>query len=350
VRQEITRTNRELGSLLSVAALPAAQVRERLASAETLVEYFGEGDRLFAFVVTKCGVKAVKLDGGAVARLARAYRAVLNERTSRDYLAASKRLHDAAFGPLLPHVGTGLLTVVPHGALHNVPFASLHDGRNFLVQQRDVRLLPSASVLPFLLRPADGSGLLVLGNPDLGNPQLDLPGAEQEARLLQRRVRGTQVLLRREASETALRRLGPKFKEIHFAMHGKFDAQNAMASGLYMARDAENDGILSVGELYDMQLNADLVVLSACETALGDVSHGDDMVGLTRGFLFAGTRSIVSSLWEVDDNATRDLMVAFYEQRGTHGKAGGLRQAQLAVMKKYPHPYYWAAFQMSGLS
>jgi CHAT domain-containing protein len=205
-------------------------------------------------------------------------------------------------------------------------------------------------VLPFLGTGASGgNGLLILGNPDLGNRNLDLPGAEQEAKVLERINRGARVLLRSQATETALRKFGPQYREIHFAMHGKFDSSNAMSSGLYMAKDAENDGVLSVSELYDLQLNADLVVLSACETALGDTSKGNDVVGLNRGFLFAGARSIVSSLWEVDDNATRDLMVAFYQQRARHGKAGGLRQAQLATLKKYPHPYYWAAFQMSGL-
>jgi CHAT domain-containing protein len=350
VRQDISRANPELGSLVTVSALPTADVQKRLQSGETLVEFFGEGDRLFAFVVTQNRVKAVRLDAKAVAEHARAFRTSMTDSSSRDYQARGKRLYEATLAPVMSYMDSGPLTVVPHAELHYVPFAALHDGSKYLIQKVDLRLLPSASVLPFLGNAGSkGNGLLILGNPDLGNRSLDLPGAEEEARMLQRINRGARTLLRAQASETALRKMGPQFREIHFAMHGKFDSVNAMSSGLYMARDAENDGVLSVGELYDLQLNVDLVVLSACETALGDASKGDDVVGLNRGFLFAGARSIVSSLWEVDDNATRDLMVAFYKQRGKHGKAGGLRQAQLATLAKYPHPYYWAAFQMSGL-
>lgn len=350
VRREAVRGDVQLGSLLSASALSTADVQKHLRPGETLLEYFGEGERLFAFVVTQKGVKALRLDARQVAQHARAFRKVLTDSASRDYQAAGRRLHDAALAPALPHVGTGQLTIVPHGDLHYVPFAALHDGRNYLIQKTELRLLPSASVLPFLgTGAAVGNGLLILGNPDLGDAKHDLPGAEQEARVLERMNKGARVLLRKQASETALRKLGPQYREIHFAMHGKFDSANAMSSGLYMAKDSDNDGVLSVGELYDLQLNVDLVVLSACETALGDTSKGNDVVGLNRGFLFAGARSIVSSLWEVDDNATRDLMVAFYQQRARHGKAGGLRQAQLSTLAKYPHPYYWAAFQMSGL-
>jgi CHAT domain-containing protein len=95
-------------------------------------------------------------------------------------------------------------------------------------------------------------------------------------------------------------------------------------------------------------LNADLVTLSACETALGKVATGDDVVGFTRGFLYAGARSLISSLWQVDDQATRDLMVAFYSNLQSMTKDEALRQAQLKVKKQYQHPYYWAAFVLTG--
>ena len=114
------------------------------------------------------------------------------------------------------------------------------------------------------------------------------------------------------------------------------------------ARDADRDGWLRAKDLYRLRLNADLITLSACETALGKVSGGDDVVGFTRGFLYAGARSIVSSLWKVDDLATRDLMVDFYRGLPKLGKAESLRQAQLGVMKRLPHPFYWAAFQVTG--
>ena len=105
---------------------------------------------------------------------------------------------------------------------------------------------------------------------------------------------------------------------------------------------------MSVNEIFSLNLNADLVTLSACETGLGKVSHGDDIVGFTRGFLYAGANAIVSSLWRVDDLATSFLMTTFYANLKTMGKGEALRQAQLAAKKKYPSPYHWAAFQLTG--
>jgi len=105
---------------------------------------------------------------------------------------------------------------------------------------------------------------------------------------------------------------------------------------------------LRAGDLYNLSLSADLVTLSACETALGKVSTGDDVVGFTRGFLYAGTRSLIASWWQVDDEATRDLMVNFYTNLSKMSKDEALRQAQLKVKEQYSHPYYWAAFLLTG--
>ena len=97
-----------------------------------------------------------------------------------------------------------------------------------------------------------------------------------------------------------------------------------------------------------MKLDADLITLSACETGLSKIANGDDLVGLTRGFLYAGSSSIVASLWKVDDLATAQLMTRFYNEMDRADKREALRTAQLETKKKYPHPYYWASFQLIG--
>ena len=136
---------------------------------------------------------------------------------------------------------------------------------------------------------------------------------------------------------------------LHFAAHALFDSENPLNSALLLAPDKENDGWLRAGDLYSLTLNADLVTLSACETALGKITKGDDVVGFTRGFLYAGTNSIVSSLWQVDDQATSILMQQFYKNMETNDKCSSLRKAQLKVKEAYnAHPYYWAAFQITG--
>jgi CHAT domain-containing protein len=157
------------------------------------------------------------------------------------------------------------------------------------------------------------------------------------------------VLLRKQASKTAVMKFSDQFRYVHFACHGIFNPDNPMESGLMLSSDDQKDGMLTVNDLYDMRLNADLVTLSACETALGNVSNGDDVVGFTRGFLYAGASSIVSSLWEVSDEATSILMQEFYNNLKDRDKRTALRLAQLKIKETYnSHPYFWAAFQLTG--
>jgi CHAT domain-containing protein len=123
-----------------------------------------------------------------------------------------------------------------------------------------------------------------------------------------------------------------------------------MSSRLLLANTGKEDGSLTVSELYSIHLDADLVTMSACETGLGKIFNGDDLVGLTRGFLYAGSSNVVASLWQVDDLATSELMKRFYiNMKNNMPKRDALRQAQLDTRKEFPHPLYWAAFFLTGL-
>jgi len=255
------------------------------------------------------------------------------------------------FKPLEGALGSRNLTIVPHGVLHYVPFNALFSNDAYLIDRYNIRVLPSASVIQFLVdRKSEQLGnLLVLGNPDLGDPKYDLPGAEEEAKTIAGNLSGTKLLTRNLATETAVISIGGQFRSVHFACHGTFNADEPLTSGLLLAGDNRNDGRLTVEELYDINLPADLITLSACETALGKVSNGDDVVGFTRGFLYAGANSIVSSLWQVDDIATSKLMMRFYSNLKSMDKRSSLRAAQLYVKSTYnAHPFYWAAFQITG--
>jgi len=158
----------------------------------------------------------------------------------------------------------------------------------------------------------------------------------------------SRALVRAAASKSAVKELGNGFSILHFATHGKFDANAPLSSGIYLAKGRESDGVLTVSDLYSLRWDVDLVTLSACETGLGKVANGDDVIGLTRGFLYAGARSIVASLWEVDDAATEQLMESFYRNLGTSGKREALRLAQIETRQKFPEPWFWAAFNILG--
>lgn len=349
-REKIVSAAPELASLVTVLPLSAAEIQGLIGYDEALVEYFYEDDELVAFMVTREAVRGIKLDGGDLGDLVGTFRVALSDHKSDAYLATAQKLYRRLVAPLVGMLGRPKLTIVPHGELHYLPFSALHDGRAFLIDRFAVRLLPSGSVLKYLKgrgKPAPQE-LLVFGNPDLGDPKWDLRGAEAEALEIARRRSGSTVLLGRKASETVIKKVGGQFRYLHLASHGKFNSDRPLESGILLAGDGENDGRLTVSELYDLKLNADLATLSACETGLGALRNGDDVVGLTRGFLYAGARAIVASLWPVSDEATYDLMTEFYAKLQLSGKRDALRAAQREAREKYPHPFFWAAFQITG--
>jgi len=340
----------ELASLVSVSHLTADEIRARIPTDETLVEYYRDGEDLFAFVVTTQDLRAVRLDGRNLEVDVLNFRAALMDVKSPAHLEVSKRLYRRLVAPVEGLLTKPNLLVVAHGALHYLPFNALHGDSGYLIERFRIRMLPSASVLKYLRpgRPGKAAGMLAFGNPDLGDPRLDLRHAQAEAVAVSGAIPKSRALVRGQATETALKRFGQGFAYIHIASHGEFDPDQPLRSALRLAKDAENDGALTIGELYSLRLDADLVTLSACETGLGKISNGDDVVGLTRGFLYAGSGSIVASLWKVDDLATADLMTRFYGHLARGDRREALRAAQLETRGKYPHPFYWAAFQLTG--
>lgn len=339
-----------LASLVSVGALSLAEVRRYLRPNEVLVEYHQHGGQLAVVAVSADQVQSAVIDGTNLEREVRAFRGQI-EQQQAGALAAGQALYGKLLGPVASLIAGRHLVIVPHGALHYLPFAALHDGKAYLPQGHQLRFLPSASVQQYLrpARPAQMNSMLLFGNPDLGNPQLDLPAAEEEARKISTMLPGSRLLTRSVASESAFKEIAPQFRFLHVAAHGQFRADVPLQSRLALAADKKNDGSLTVSEIYGLHLDADLVTLSACETGLNRAMSGDDLIGMTRGFLYAGSSNIIASLWEVDDEATAELMVVFYEKlRAGQGKAQALQEAQQALWKKFPEPRYWAAFYLTG--
>ncbi len=351
-KQRLINEAPEFASLVTVSSESAAVTQGRLGADEQLIEYFYQADAgLFvAFVVDRGGIEAVLFDGDGLDSDIRALRKAVQDPTNQDWRRWSEVLYRRLLEPLEAKLTARNLTIVPHGALHYLPFNVLSSGERLLVEDYRLRLLPSAAVLAFLDKPrqADES-LMAYGNPDLGNPSYALPGAEAEAAAIAELWQGARLFVGRAASETHFKKSAEYFQVVHLATHGQFRADAPMESRILLAPDGENDGNLTVPEIYGLRLNADLVTLSACETGLGEVAGGDDVIGLTRGFLYAGARTIVSSLWRVPDQATKELMMAFYANlKAGMNKVTAMQLAQNQVRAKYPHPVYWAAFQVTG--
>lgn len=262
---------------------------------------------------------------------------------------------------LLPTNPDTHVIFIPQGTLLLVPFAALQDEQGtFLIERHTLRTAPSIQVLALTAaqeqRRTTQATPLVVGNPTMprvGQPPtpLDpLPFAEKEAIAIASLLR-TQPITGAQATETAIKQQLPTARVIHLATHGLLDDVGGVGlpGALAFAPSDREDGLLTTSEILNLSLpQAELVVLSACDTGLGRIT-GDGVIGLSRSFIAAGTPSIVVSLWAVPDDATALLMTTFYQTlQRTPDKAKALRQAMLTTLEQYPRPRDWAAFILIG--
>ncbi len=327
-----------------------------LGEEDALVEYGVLDEELFACVVTRAGVALQRhvahwpevLEAAQAARfqietlrhgttsVAR-HLATLTERAR----VRMRRLHALVWAPLAGAlVHTRRVLIIPHAQLGSLPFAALDDGQCCLGQRHELALAPSARLaLRGLLRqPAPARRALVLGE------SARLPHAAVEARLVAGLFPQAAVYVGDAATLDALRAHAGDADVIHLACHAQFRSDNPMFSALYL-----HDGALTAEEVEALSLGPCTVVLSACETGLAEHGSGDESIGLVRAFLVAGAARVLASLWPVDDAITAGFMSQFYGAlcRGS-APAAALRIAQTEVMRRHPHPFYWAAFNLHG--
>jgi CHAT domain-containing protein/tetratricopeptide (TPR) repeat protein len=384
---QLKLSNPAYAALVSVDPLSLEEIQsEVLGEDVTLVEYFVAEDQTIIFVLTSDSFQAIPIPIAreTLTNRVSAFRDLVgleaqqpDERLTRDRLAAAQALFNTLLKPLSPHFSRHTLVIVPHSVLHYLPFAALADeeGRPLAVRYT-LSFAPSASALSYAQanRNPDQGRLLALGNPTTDLSPLAF--AESEVQAISTFYASHSTLLGPEANEAAFRAAAPSADRIHLAVHGQFNPVSPLFSTLHLAGEptaddstgpvlspvegltprtaltSDADGRLEVHEIYGLDLReANLVVLSACQTKLGELSRGDELVGLTRAFLYAGTPTVVATLWEVDDEATGVLMAAFHRHlREGMGPAAALRAAQEEVRanEEWSAAYYWAGVQVIG--
>ena len=255
-------------------------------------------------------------------------------------LAHLKELHAELIAPVSGLLTAPHLIIAPHSFLHGLPFHALHGKGRFLVDEFRISYAPSARVFHLCCASAPNFSheSLVMGVPDAGAPHI-----EWEARYAAAALPNARLLLGREATEAALREYGPASRFLHIATHGLFRRDQPMFSAIQLG-----DSRLSLFDLYQLRLSAELVTLSGCSTGLNTVVGGDELLGLIRGLLYAGAQGVLASLWDVHDRSTAEFMTAFYGRLGLENKAEALRSGMLELRERYPHPYYWAPFILVG--
>jgi len=364
---ELMELLREVGSeksgwaALQTMELPnVSDVQQMLNPDELLVEYYTIGDRFQAFVIGRNQFDVIRdiTTTGAVRTALKGLNFQLSKfqlqseyitRHAAELLQATRHhlldLHHQLIAPIQSKVSREQrLIIVPHQVLHYVPFHALYDGEHYLVDDHEITYGASASVLKICrdrkpAKPPEHD--LILAVADELTPFIN-----DEVTALRELLPNAKVFMGSEAREDKLREYAPAAGKIHIAAHGIFRADNPMFSSLKLG-----DSWLNLFDIFNLQLGAELTTLSACETGMSAVWEGDELLGLARGFLYAGTPSLVVSLWTVNDRSTAQLMQRFYEGlRDGLSKACALRNAILHVKDTFLHPYYWAPFILLGKS
>lgn len=399
----IRETSPQFTALVKPTPLGLEEIQEKILDRDTLLlEYSLGEERSFVWAVTPNTIKSFELPKRTVIEAAakRVYELV-TARTDAEYAKASAILSQMILGPVAAELKDKRLLIVSDGVLQYIPFAGLPDpvDTRALIAGHEVVMAPSASVVGLLRqetanrKPASKS-VAVLADPvfsnndprvaaaRLGRPapfEKDVPAiaalrsanetglddlrrlrfSRQEADTIAR-LAGSDAKL--EAVDFAANRklatsaeLG-QYRVVHFATHGIINNSHPELSGIVLSlvdeKGQPQNGFLRLYDLYNLKLSADLVVLSACQTALGQEIRGEGLVGLTRGFMYAGAPRVIASLWQIDDRASAEFMKRFYQALLGHKlrPAAALRAAQISMSQdpRWRQPHYWAAFTLQG--
>jgi CHAT domain-containing protein len=330
-------------------------IRRCLPEGATLVEYFSIDDRILAAVLSRdrFDISIVSLQPRVRSLLQMLQFQLAKHQLNSEYVhmfeaslleATQSHLHDLYQELIAPirSVLTGQeLIVAPQGILHHLPFHALYDGSHYLIDSFQMSYTPSAGVYAAnRSRKFNSEGpALIFGVSDERAPLI-----RDEARSLAEILPSAELFLDSKATLANFKSRGPYARILHVATHGDFRPDNPLFSRIHLA-----GSYLTLYDLFQLQLPAEVVTLSGCSTGLNLVSSGDELLGLVRGLLAAGAQSLLLSLWDVNDRATTEFMELFYRHLlENQAKALAFQRAVTELRERYPHPYYWAPFFLVG--
>ena len=353
--RQIKLSNPSYADIVSAEPVSLSDIRSLLPEKTAMMEFWISDDELITWLITSGGVSGFKTEIPALDLddLIERARIAIQSNALKESDMLLRSLYNLILGPsetLL--AGYRDIVVIPNGSLHFLPFQALKnkDGR-YIVEDFNISYSPSASVWMVCIQRKAGSGErfmgLALSDVSVENKP-GLPGTEDEVRKILPLFSDNISAFGRDGTETFVKKNISGCNFIHFATHGSYNYRQPLYSYLLFPPGGEDDGRLNVYEVFEMNLNSNLVTLSACETGLGNISQGDELTGLSRAFLFAGSSSVLVSLWSVADYPTAQLMTNFYTYLKEYPASEALTMAQRDVLKEYHQPLYWSPFILIG--
>ena len=338
--------------LAVVGAISYEEIKLAIPKDTSIVVYMATEDKLLAWVLDREAIKVFTMPVSYqnLTNMIESYRKILLAYRSPDIIG--EQIFAEILSPLMVQLNDkATIGFIPHGPLHYLPFPALPISDEYLTDRFLVFNLEHGSMIADLTgtRHHEKPRIVGLGNPDRGK-DLDLPFAQREVEVMTRYFPESTLLLNQQASISNLKqKLNQKIDYLHIASHGEFNMLNPKKSRILLAPDSSSEGDLTVESILSLSFQTDLITLSACETGLGDVSRCDEIVSLNRAFFLAGTKSIISTLWRIDDVASAMTMKRFYRYLSEgNSLSRSLQKAQANTRKFFPHPAYWSAFRLSG--
>ena len=398
IKSKIKRESPRYANLTGGVSLSTSKIQTLLDEETVLLEYKLGRERSFLWVVTNRSIKYFELPKrGEIEETAREFYELTVANRSGDSAKIqqlSKDLNRILLSQVSKEVDGKRIAIVAEGMLQYLPFSALLDDESaYLADRNEIIVLPSASVLSELRRSPEKEHEQIVGV--FADPVFDKqdPRFVKNSAALQKDTSGelTKSLRDFKFGETLPRLLASReearniaslaeqnksivktdfdanlnsiqtadlknFRILHFATHGLLNTANPELSGLvfslYDEAGKPQDGFLDLNDIYNLKLSSEMVVLSACQTALGKDVRGEGLIGISRGFLYAGSKRVVASLWKVDDSATAEFMKLFYRNHLKRGMPASraLRAAKIEMknIPRYRSPYYWSAFTILG--
>jgi CHAT domain-containing protein len=356
----------------AIDPVPLTQLQADLGPKQVLVEYVLDAPQSFALSITRAAVNRYVLPPRqTLEQEARDYRSSLTQR--KPDAATGQKLFQQLLGNVPAYQRNAEVILVPDGELHLLPFGALMDGSHYVIESHTLAVSPSGTVFHILkererafdasshpyvgvaawtqVKPSPFERVLRAVNGPQESEFVPLPESKKEVEIAGADLpKPSTILLGAEATETRFKQLPlDEYQVLHLALHGYVDPIYPDRSALVFApeKNGPNDGLLQVREIRQMRLDAGLVTLSACDTGVGPVGAAG-VNNLVTAFIDGGARSVVSTLWELEDHSTTRLMTNFYANLKTESKALALRDAQIELLRAGFSPYFWASFELVG--
>jgi CHAT domain-containing protein/Tfp pilus assembly protein PilF len=347
--------NPAYADMVSAKPVLLPDLQSHLDTRTAVMAYWISDNELVYWLITHSGIAGgtVKINNNDLSGIIKDTRSAIRSNEPENTTAGLSRLYRLLFEPVENQMeNISNLVVIPNGALHFLPFQALIDNQGeYLVQKYNIVYSPSAGIYIICNDRLVRRGMRFMGMA-LSDVTVDnktgLPGTDDELRKILPLFPDNISSFGMQSTETFAKKNAGDYNFIHFATHGSYNYKQPLYSYLLFPPSQEDDGRLNVYEVLEMNLNAKLVTLSACETGLGNLTRGDEITGLSRAFLFAGSSSVLVSLWSVADYSTSMLMTKFYGYLKDHTLQEALTLAQRDVIKVYPQPLYWSPFILIG--